>query len=68
MAQELILCNELSKAYAGRPVLDNISLKLDENEFVSVLGPGKCGKTTLIKLLSGLESPDSGNVLMHGKP
>ena len=68
MARELILCNELKKSYSGRPVLDGISIKLDEHEFVSVLGPGKCGKTTLIKLLSGLESPDSGNVLMRGKP
>ena len=68
MAQELILCSELKKSYAGKPVLDSISLKLNENEFVSVLGPGKCGKTTLIKLLSGLESPDSGTVLMRGKP
>ena len=67
MEQELILCSGLSKSFAGKPVLEGISVTLNESEFVSVLGPGKCGKTTLIKLLSGLETPDAGEVLMRGQ-
>ncbi|MCR4623001.1 MAG: ABC transporter ATP-binding protein [Clostridiales bacterium] len=66
MERELICCNGLTKSYAGRRVLDGVSLRLGQNEFVSVLGPGKCGKTTLIKLLSGLERPDAGEVFMDG--
>ena len=67
MEQELIRCSGLSKSFAGKPVLGDISVTLNESEFVSVLGPGKCGKTTLIKLLSGLETPDVGEVLMRGE-
>ena len=67
MEQELIRCSGLSKSFAGKPVLGDISVTLNESEFVSVLGPGKCGKTTLIKLLSGLEMPDTGEVLMRGE-
>ncbi|MBR6498636.1 MAG: ABC transporter ATP-binding protein [Clostridia bacterium] len=67
MEQELIRCSGLSKSFAGKPVLEGISVTLNESEFVSVLGPGKCGKTTLIKLLSGLEMPDTGEVLMRGE-
>jgi len=49
-------------------VLDNISLKVEKEEFVSVLGPSGCGKSTLLNTISGLEPFDSGVILVNGKP
>lgn len=47
--------------------LDNLSLAVSDNEFFTLLGPSGCGKTTLLRLLAGFESPDSGAVLLNGK-
>lgn len=48
--------------------LDNVSLTVKEGEFVCLLGPSGCGKTTLLNIIAGLETPDSGQVLADGKP
>ena len=48
-------------------VLDRISLQAAEGEFVSIIGPSGCGKSTLFNLISGLEIPEEGQVLLHGK-
>lgn len=47
--------------------LHNISLKLNEGEFVSLVGPSGCGKSTILKLVAGLIYPTSGRVLVDGK-
>ncbi|MEM1129857.1 MAG: ABC transporter ATP-binding protein [Pseudomonadota bacterium] len=49
-------------------VLKNISLDVEEGEFVAILGFSGTGKTTLINLIAGLQSPDSGEVLYKGQP
>jgi nitrate/nitrite transport system ATP-binding protein len=49
-------------------VLKNVSLAIEENEFLAVLGFSGSGKTTLISLMAGLIEPDSGQVLMNGVP
>lgn len=49
-------------------VLDNISLEVEKESFVSILGPSGCGKSTLLNAISGLEPFDSGAVLVNGKP
>ncbi|MGI6533179.1 MAG: ABC transporter ATP-binding protein [Peptococcia bacterium] len=49
------------------PTLDDISLQVKRGEFVSILGPSGCGKTTLFNLISGLEKPDRGAILLEGK-
>jgi len=54
----------LSKSFGENSVLREISLSIDEGEFVSLLGPSGCGKTTLFKLIAGLETPDSGSVFI----
>ena len=46
--------------------LQNVSLEVDEGEFVSIIGPSGCGKSTLIRLVSGLEKPSRGRIVFAG--
>ena len=48
--------------------LREMSLAIDDGEFVCLVGPSGCGKTTLLNLIAGLERPDEGEVRVHGKP
>lgn len=50
----------------SRPVLSGVDLAVAHGEFLCVLGPSGCGKTTLLQLIAGLETPDSGEVLVRG--
>ena len=52
----------LNKKYNGQIVLEDISFDIFEGEFVSILGSSGCGKTTLLKILIGIEKPDTGIV------
>jgi NitT/TauT family transport system ATP-binding protein len=62
----------VSKSFAsarGRvAALESATLTVGEGEFVCLVGPSGCGKSTLLNLVAGLETPDSGRVLMDGKP
>ena len=61
---------ELSAAsigFDGEPVLKDVNLKVDEGEFVAILGFSGTGKTTLINLLAGLQIPDEGGAIFRGK-
>lgn len=58
----------VSAEYAGKKVLDNISLSLVEGELMVVLGPSGCGKTTLLNLIAGFEPCQSGQISLQGKP
>ncbi|PYU31865.1 MAG: LPS export ABC transporter ATP-binding protein [Acidobacteria bacterium] len=57
---------ELSKAYRGRKVVDDIELEILQGEVVGLLGPNGAGKTTTFYILVGLARPDSGRVLLDG--
>lgn len=56
----------ITKSYDGRPVLRDLSLQVQDGEFVVILGPSGCGKSTLLQIVSGLAAPDSGRVLLNG--
>jgi NitT/TauT family transport system ATP-binding protein len=57
----------VSKAYAI-PILDRISFTAAQGEFVCLLGPNGCGKTTLLRIIGGLEPPSAGTVRFDGRP
>lgn len=50
------------------PVLDGLEVSVPEGGFTAVVGPSGCGKSTLTKLVAGLLKPDTGSVLLHGRP
>lgn len=55
-------------ALAGRPVVEDLSLRVASGEFVAVVGPSGCGKSTLLSLIAGLRQPDRGRVTVDGQP
>ncbi|HEV8308840.1 MAG TPA: ABC transporter ATP-binding protein [Methylomirabilota bacterium] len=57
----------VSKAYAI-PVLDRVTFEVAEGEFVCLLGPNGCGKTTLLRIIGGLEPATAGEVRLDGRP
>ena len=62
MKKELIRLENVSKSYDGELILDDLSLTIHENEFVTLLGPSGCGKTTTLRIIGGFEKPDKGQV------
>lgn len=72
MAGSLLLEN-ISKIFPQRDgqgevrAVDDVSLEINEGEFLTLLGPSGCGKTTTLRLISGFELPSGGRILLDGK-
>jgi NitT/TauT family transport system ATP-binding protein len=71
----MITLNGLTKVFGaeqgtdgGVVALDNVSLDIRENEFLTIIGPSGCGKTTLLRVLAGLIPYDRGEVTINGRP
>lgn len=58
----------IAKSFGTTDVLKGISLRVREGDFVTLLGSSGCGKTTTLRIIAGLETPDSGEVLLEGQP
>ncbi|MCP4310227.1 MAG: ABC transporter ATP-binding protein [Bacteroidetes bacterium] len=68
----MIQIDELTRSYLTEEVetsaVRNLSLRVDEGEFVAVMGPSGCGKSTLLNLLGLIDRPSSGTYLFRGNP
>ena len=63
MSQNIIELKNIMKTYGDSTVLNNLSLNIRKNEFLTLLGPSGCGKTTTLKIIAGFENADSGEVI-----
>ena len=63
----IIELDQVSKRFDDSVIVNNISLKIYENEFITLLGPSGCGKTTTLRMIGGFETPSSGNIIIEGK-
>ncbi len=66
MSEMILELQDLRKSFEGTEVLKGISLSVRRGEFITLLGSSGCGKTTTIRIIAGLEDPDSGRVLLDG--
>ena len=70
--KSIIKLENLSKSYQVEEgealILDDINLDIEENEFLVLFGAGQCGKTTLLKMLAGLETISGGQISIEDKP
>lgn len=67
VSQKAVLqVNSLCKSYGNHSVLEGVGFTIPRGRIVGLLGPNGCGKSTLMKLISGLTQPDSGEILIDG--
>lgn len=57
----------ISKKFKDKKILSNFNLKVEENKILAIVGPSGGGKTTLLRMLAGLESIDSGEIIFNGE-
>lgn len=62
-----IVLRAVYKSYGKKKVLDNLNMDIASGEFITAIGSSGCGKTTVLKLINGLLSPDSGQIFVGGQ-
>src|SRR5262249_49197355 len=62
-----LVARDISKSYAAVQVLDRVSLVVSPGDRIGIVGPNGIGKSTLLRVLAGLESPDRGQVIRGGE-
>ena len=63
-----ISLHNISKSFGKKEVITNLSLEIEDGKFTTLLGSSGCGKTTLLRMLAGLETPDGGEILFNDEP
>lgn len=63
----LLSLNKITRRYDSRPAVDGVSLEVEQGEFFGLLGPSGCGKTTTLRMIAGLERPDTGTIEFDGR-
>lgn len=62
-----VTLRDITKRFGTTVALENISLDVGDGELLALVGPSGCGKTTILRLIAGFESPDSGDILFDGR-
>ena len=63
-----LIVNNLSKRFGEKLILDRLSLSMQSGEFMALVGSSGSGKSTILRLIAGLEHPSSGSISVDGKP
>ena len=66
MRMEMIRLEHVTKSFGRYKALDDVSIVVEEGEFLTVIGRSGCGKTTMLRMINGLQKPDSGQVYAAG--
>ena len=66
--KKIIELRNICKSFDGESVLKGINLDIYDNEFLTLLGASGCGKTTILRIIGGFETPDEGEVVFMGEP
>ena len=67
MMSTAIEFQNITKTYENKTIIDHLNLSIQEGEFVTMIGSSGCGKTTTLKMVNGLITPDQGDILVHGE-
>ncbi len=67
MSNNIIELKNISVAFDGQQIIENMNLYIRDKEFITFLGPSGCGKTTTLRMIAGFQEPDSGEVIFDGE-
>ena len=67
MGETILELHDIRKSFGETEVLNGVSISIEKGEFITLLGSSGCGKTTTLRIIAGLEMPDSGSVVLNGQ-